>query len=68
MGSYKWGYQSPNLGYKYSYPTYNSVYIATHEPPSKEGFRDSRTRRAGVWIFEFLFSALCLSRSRRFFQ
>ena len=23
MGSYKWGYKSPNLGYKYCYPTYN---------------------------------------------
>ena len=22
MGSYKWGYQSPNKGYKYSYLTY----------------------------------------------
>ena len=29
MGGYKWGLKSPNLGYKYSYPTYNS----THEPP-----------------------------------
>ena len=25
MGSYKWGYQSPNLGPNYSYPTYNST-------------------------------------------
>ena len=23
MGSYKWGYKSPNMGYNYSYPTYN---------------------------------------------
>ena len=23
MGSYKWGYKSSNMGYKYSYPTYN---------------------------------------------
>ena len=23
MGSYKWGYKTPNMGYKYSYPTYN---------------------------------------------
>ena len=22
MGSYKWGYKCPNLGYNYSYPTY----------------------------------------------
>ena len=26
MGSYKWGYKSPNLGYNYSYPTYNLTY------------------------------------------
>ena len=24
MGRYKWGYKSPNKGYKYSYLTYNS--------------------------------------------
>ena len=23
MGRYKWGYKSSNMGYKYSYPTYN---------------------------------------------
>ena len=23
MGSYKWGYKSPNMGYDYTYPTYN---------------------------------------------
>ena len=23
MGSYKWGYKSRNMGYNYSYPTYN---------------------------------------------
>ena len=26
MGSYKWGYKSPNMTYKYSYPTYNPIY------------------------------------------
>ena len=26
MGSYKWGYKSPNMGYKYSYPTYSPTY------------------------------------------
>ena len=26
MDSYKWGYKSPNLGYNYSYPTYNPTY------------------------------------------
>ena len=26
MGSYKWGYTSPNMGYTYSYPTYNPTY------------------------------------------
>ena len=27
MGTYKWGYKSPNMGHKYSYPTYNPTYI-----------------------------------------
>ena len=26
MGSYKWGYKSPIMGYKYSYPTYDPTY------------------------------------------
>ena len=26
MGSYKWGYKSRNMGYNYSYPTYNPTY------------------------------------------
>ena len=26
MGSYKWGSKSPNMGYNYSYPTYNPTY------------------------------------------
>ena len=26
MGSYKWGYKSLNMGYKYTYPTYSSTY------------------------------------------
>ena len=26
MGSYKWGYKSHNMGYNYSYPTYNPTY------------------------------------------
>ena len=26
MGSYKWGYKSPNMGYKYSYPNYNPIF------------------------------------------
>ena len=26
MGSNKWGYKSPDMGYKYSYPTYNLTY------------------------------------------
>ena len=25
-GSYKWGYKSPNMGYNYSYLTYNPTY------------------------------------------
>ena len=25
-GSNKWGYKSANMGYKYSYPTYNPTY------------------------------------------
>ena len=27
MGTYKWGYKSPSMGHKYSYPTYNPTYI-----------------------------------------
>ena len=34
MGAYNWGYQSPNMSYNYSYPTYNPL-ITTHEPPSR---------------------------------
>ena len=35
MGSYKWGYKSKILGYKYSYLTYSPTYnTTTHEPPS----------------------------------
>ena len=34
MGSYKWGCKSPNMGYNYSFPSYNPTYITTHEPPS----------------------------------
>ena len=26
MGSYKWGYKSPNIGYKYSDPTSDPTY------------------------------------------
>ena len=26
MGSYKWAEKSLNMGYKYSYPTYNPTY------------------------------------------
>ena len=26
MGSYKWGYKSPKMAYKYSYPNYNPIY------------------------------------------
>ena len=26
MGSSKWGYKSPNMGYKYRYTTYNPAY------------------------------------------
>ena len=26
MGSYKWGYKSPNMGYNYGYLTYNPSY------------------------------------------
>ena len=34
MGSCKWGYKSPNLGYNKSYPTYSPT-RTTHEPPSR---------------------------------
>ena len=35
MGSYKWGYKSPNMGYKYSY-LHVTPLITSHEPPSPE--------------------------------
>ena len=35
MGRYKWGYESPNMGYNQSYPTKTPL-IATHEPRSGE--------------------------------
>ena len=34
MGSSKWDYMPPSMGYKYAYPTYNSL-ITTHEPPGR---------------------------------
>ena len=35
MGSYKRGYKSPNIGYRYSYPTYNPIHsYPCNEPPS----------------------------------
>ena len=27
MGSYNWGYKSPNMGYKYSYPASNPTVL-----------------------------------------
>ena len=49
MGSYKWPYKSPNMGYKFSYPAYNpkpqnpkpKPLITTPEPPSKGGLCDN---------------------------
>ena len=35
MGRYVWRYKSPNMGYKYSYLTYNLTTLTTHEPPSR---------------------------------
>ena len=35
MGSYNWGYKSPDMAYKCSYPTYNPTYTA-HEPSSRD--------------------------------
>ena len=34
MGSYKWGYKSPNMGYKKTVTLLISLLITTHEPPS----------------------------------
>ena len=34
MGSYKWGYKSPNVGYNYS-PLLITPLLTTHEPPSR---------------------------------
>ena len=50
MGSYQWGYKSSNMGYKYSYPTYNPT-ITTHEPPSGGGKHHKiRTRSLTLWL------------------
>ena len=38
MGSYHWGYKSPNMGYTHSYPTSNPL-ITTPEPPSMQNRR-----------------------------
>ena len=35
MGSYKYGYMSPNVGSSYSYLIYIAPHRTTHEPPSK---------------------------------
>ena len=43
MGSYKWSYKSPNIGYNYSYPTYLTLLITTHEPPSSVHIPKPRT-------------------------
>ena len=32
MDSYNWGYMSPSMAYKYSYPTYSPIY--NYPPPS----------------------------------
>ena len=37
MGSYKWNYKSPNIGYHYSYPTHKPL-IATHDPPTLQSY------------------------------
>ena len=46
MGTYRWGYKSPNMGYKYCYPTYNPGYklamnlqVPTQATPSDLFFR-----------------------------
>ena len=46
MGSYKWGYKSPNIGYKHGYPTHNPTCEA-HEPPSKR-LAGSGSRASGL--------------------
>ena len=51
MGSYKWGYKSHNLGYNYSYPTYNPP-TTTHEPPSG-GYRNSQWRKIDLKRVDF---------------
>ena len=50
MGSYKWGYKSPNLGYKYSYPTYSPTYnylLEVGPGLAKKSFLDFGFRTVG---------------------
>ena len=48
MGSYKWGYKSPNMSYIYSYPNHNPPPITTHEPPSTVSVDLGRDGGAGA--------------------
>ena len=47
MGSYKWGYKSPNVGCKYSYPTYHPNYFLPMNP-QVEGFGERQARCVGA--------------------
>ena len=46
MGSYKYGYKSPNMVHNYSYPLI-TLLITTHEPPSGSWISDSTINAAG---------------------
>ena len=43
MGSYKWGYKSPNLGYITIVTLLITPLITTHEPPSVRPVKESTT-------------------------
>ena len=34
MGSYKWGYKSPNMAYNCGYPSYNSTCMGSYKSPN----------------------------------
>ena len=57
MGSYKWGYKSPNMGYKYIVTLLITPLITTHEPPSGKRKHHLGTiipeAEARLWRFGF---------------
>ena len=71
MASYNWGYKSPNMRCRYSYPTYNLVRITTHEHPSKSlNPKDWRLKACGGGGSQWrvVGGRECLGRKGRFLR